>query len=186
MKSKLFYNILHVSLFTVLLCTLNIKCAKTEDVVPVDNTIDTTNISDTIYYGFVLNEVLYDPPADNLGDANGDGNRHFDEDEFVEFVNSSATSLDISGYKLYDADRLLTNTANHEFPANTILNPGQAVVVFGGGTPTGNFGGSLVFAASNRTLNFPKGLNLKSCTILLHQVQIFPRFQKDPLRYQVS
>lgn len=153
MKSKLFYKILHISFFTALLCTLNIKCAKTEDVEPVDNTVDSTSTTDTIYYGFVLNEVLYDPPADAPGDANGDGNRHFDEDEFVEFVNSSATSLDISGYKLYDADRLLINTANHEFPANTILNPGQAVVVFGGGTPTGNFGGSLVFAASNQTLN---------------------------------
>ena len=153
MKSKLFYNILHISLFSVLLCTLNIKCAKTEDVVPIDNTIDTTNISDTIYYGFVLNEVLYDPPSGSPGDANGDGIRDPNDDEFVELVNSSATSLDISGYKLYDADRLLINTANHEFPANTILNPGQAVVVFGGGTPTGKFGGSLVFAASNQTLN---------------------------------
>lgn len=153
MKSKLIYNILHVSLFTVLLCTLNIKCAKTEDVVPIDNTIDTTNISDTIYYGFVLNEVLYDPPSGSPGDANGDGIRDANDDEFVELVNSSATSLDISGYKLYDADRLSINTANHEFPANTILNPGQAVVVFGGGTPTGNFGGSLVFAASGQVLN---------------------------------
>ena len=153
MKSKLFYNILHISLFTVLLCTLNIKCAKTEDVVPIDNTIDTTNISDTIYYGFVLNEVLYDPPSGSPGDANGDGIIDANDDEFVELVNSSATSLDISGYKLYDADRLSINTANHEFPANTILNPGQAVVVFGGGTPTGNFGGSLVFAASGKVLN---------------------------------
>jgi hypothetical protein len=153
MKSKLFYNFLHVSFFTVLLCTLNIKCAKTEDVVPIDNTIDTTNISDTIYYGFVLNEVLYDPPSGSPGDANGDGIRDANDDEFVELVNSSATSLDISGYKLYDADRLSINTANHEFPANTILNPGQAVVVFGGGTPTGNFGGSLVFAASGQVLN---------------------------------
>lgn len=153
MKSKLFYNILHISLFTVLLCSLNIKCAKTEDVVPIDNTIDTTNISDTIYYGFVLNEVLYDPPSGSPGDANGDGIRDANDDEFVELVNSSATSLDISGYKLYDADRLSINSANHEFPANTILNPGQAVVVFGGGTPTGNFGGSLVFAASGQVLN---------------------------------
>ena len=153
MKSKLFYNFLHISFFTVLLCTLNIKCAKTEDVVPIDNTIDTTNISDTIYYGFVLNEVLYDPPSGSPGDANGDGTRDANDDEFVELVNSSATSLDISGYKLYDADRLSINTANHEFPANTILNPGQAVVVFGGGTPTGNFGGSLVFAASGQVLN---------------------------------
>ena len=153
MKSKLFYKILHITFFTILLCSVNIRCAKTDDVVLVDNTNDSTGTIDTVYYGFVLNEVLYDPPANAPGDANGDGNRHFDEDEFVEFVNSSATSLDISGYKLYDADRLLINTANHEFPSNTILNPGQAVVVFGGGTPTGNFGGSLVFAASNQTLN---------------------------------
>ena len=153
MKSKLFYKILHITFFTVLLCTVNIRCAKTEDVVLVDNTNDSTSTIDTIYYGFVLNEVLYDPPSGSPGDANGDGIRDANEDEFVELVNSSATSLDISGYKLYDADRLSINTANHEFPANTILNPGQAVVVFGGGTPTGNFGGSLVFAASVQVLN---------------------------------
>jgi hypothetical protein len=153
MKSKLFYKILHITFFTVLLCTVNIRCAKTDDVVPIDNTIDSTGTTDTIYYGFVLNEVLYDPPSGSPGDANGDGIRDANDDEFVEFVNSSATSLDISGYKLYDADRLSINSANHEFPANTILNPGQAVVVFGGGTPTGNFGGSLVFAASGQVLN---------------------------------
>ena len=153
MKSKLFYKILHITFFTVVLCTVNIRCAKTEDVVPIDNTIDSTETTDTIYYGFVLNEVLYDPPSGSPGDANGDGIRDANDDEFVELVNSSSTSLDISGYKLYDADRLSINTANHEFPANTILNPGQAVVVFGGGTPTGNFGGSLVFAASGQVLN---------------------------------
>ena len=153
MKSKLFYKILHITFFTVLLCTVNIRCAKTEDVIPIDNTIDNTGTTDTIYYGFVLNEVLYDPPSGNTGDVNGDGIRDANDDEFVELVNSSATSLDISGYKLYDAVRLSINTANHEFPANTILNPGQAVVVFGGGTPTGNFGGSLVFAASGQVLN---------------------------------
>ena len=153
MKSKLFYKILHITFFTILLCTVNIRCAKTEDVVPVDNTNDSTSTIDTIYYGFVLNEVLYDPPSGSPGDANGDGIRDANDDEFVELINSSANSLDISGYKLYDADRLSINTANHEFPANTILNPGQAVVVFGGGTPTGNFGGSLVFAASGQVLN---------------------------------
>ena len=153
MKSKLFYKILHISFFTILLCTVNIRCAKTEDVVPIDNTIDSTGTIDTIYYGFVLNEVLYDPPDGSPGDANGDGTRGANDDEFVELVNSSTTSLDISGYKLYDAVRLSINTANHEFPSNTILNPGQAVVVFGGGTPTGDFGGSLVFAASGQVLN---------------------------------
>ena len=153
MKSKLFYKILHITFFTILLCILNIRCAKTVDVIPLDNTNDSTGTIDTIYYGFVLNEVLYDPPSGSLGDANGDGIRDANDDEFVELVNSSANSLDIGGYKLYDADRLSINTANHEFPANTILNPGQAVVVFGGGTPTGNFGGSLVFVASGQVLN---------------------------------
>ena len=153
MKSKLFYKILHITFFTILLSTVNIRCAKTDDVVPIDNSNDSTGTIDTIYYGFVLNEVLYDPPSGSPGDANGDGIRDANDDEFVELVNSSANNLDISGYKLYDADRLSINTANHEFPANTILNPGQAVVVFGGGTPTGNFGGSLVFAASGQVLN---------------------------------
>jgi len=154
MKSKLFYKILHVSFFTVLICTLNIRCAKTEDIVPINNTIYSTGTTDTIYYGFVLNEVLYDPPTDTIeGDANGDGNRDANDDEFVEFVNSSESSLDISGYKLFDSDRLAANTHNHQFPTNTVLSPGQAVVVFGGGTPNSSFGDALIFTSSNQVLN---------------------------------
>ena len=136
MKSKLFYKILHVSFFTVLICPLNIRCAKTEDIVPINNTIDSTGTTDTIYYGFVLNEVLYDPPTDSIeGDANGE------------------SSLDISGYKLFDSDRLAANTPNHQFPTNTVLSPGQAVVVFGGGTPNSSFGDALIFTSSNQVLN---------------------------------
>lgn len=154
MKSKLFYKILHVSFFTVLICTLNIRCAKTEDIIPINNTIDSTGTTDTIYYGFVLNEVLYDPPTDTIeGDANGDGIRDANDDEFVEFVNSSESSLDISGYKLFDSDRLAANTPNHQFPTNTVLSPGQAVVVFGGGTPNSSFGDALIFTSSNQVLN---------------------------------
>jgi hypothetical protein len=153
MKSKLFYKILLFTFFTVLICTLNIRCAKTEDIIPIDNTIDSTGNTDTIYYGFVLNEVLYDPPDTIEGDANGDGNRDANDDEFVEFVNSSESSLDISGYKLFDSDRLAANTPNHQFPTNTVLSPGQAVVVFGGGTPNGSFGDALIFTSSNQVLN---------------------------------
>ena len=153
MKSEFLYKILQITFFITLLFIVNLQCAKTQDVVPVDNTIDTSGSANTIYYGFVLNEVLYDPPSSNSGDANGDGIRDANDDEFVELVNNSVTSLDISGYKIYDADRLAINTANHEFPSNTILNPGQAVIVFGGGIPTGDFGGSLVFAASDQVLN---------------------------------
>lgn len=153
MKSKFLYKILQITFFITVLFIVNLQCAKTQDVVTVDNTIDTSGSANTIYYGFVLNEVLYDPPSGNSGDANGDGIRDANDDEFVELVNSSVTSLDITGYKIYDADRLAINTANHEFPSNTILNPGQAVIVFGGGIPNGDFGGSLVFAASDQVLN---------------------------------
>jgi hypothetical protein len=153
MKSIISKNYLLFTSIISLIFIVNIKCSKTQDVVPIEDTTTPIDSTNNVYYGFVLNEVLYDPPSGNAGDANGDGNRDANQDEFVEFVNSSEYSLDISGYKLFDADRLVTNTPNHEFPTNTVLSPGQAVVVFGGGTPNGNFGGSLVFAASSQVLN---------------------------------
>ena len=45
----------------------------------------------------VINEILADPAADLAGDANGDGVRGTYDDEFVEIVNSSAGSIDLSG-----------------------------------------------------------------------------------------
>ena len=96
---------------------------------------------------------MYDPPSGLDGDANGDGVRDPNDDEFVEFVNDTDSIMDLSGYKIYDATRLAAGTPNHEFPESTLINPGQAVVVFGGGTPLGNFGGAQVFTASNQVLN---------------------------------
>ena len=43
----------------------------------------------------IINEVLYDPPSGIAGDANGDGTREAQEDEFIEFVNLGGT-LDLS------------------------------------------------------------------------------------------
>jgi hypothetical protein len=96
----------------------------------------------------VINEVHYDPANDLPGDANGDGNRDYAEDEFIEFYNSSSESLDISGFTISDSDQL-----RHTFPAPSIIPPNKMLVVFGGGTPTGNFGGSVVQTASETELN---------------------------------
>ena len=96
----------------------------------------------------VINEVHYDPANDLPGDANGDGNRDYAEDEFIEFYNSSSESLDISGFIISDSDQL-----RHTFPASSIIPPNKMLVVFGGGTPTGNFGGSVVQTASETELN---------------------------------
>ena len=153
------YLLLYVFLTPFLL--FNNQCAKTKDVELINDNTDSTgnnldssgNNVDTIYYGFVLNEVLYDPPSGLDGDANGDGVRDPNDDEFVEFVNDTDSIMDLSGYKIYDATRLAAGTPNHEFPESTLINPGQAVVVFGGGTPSGNFGGAQVFTASNQVLN---------------------------------
>ena len=96
----------------------------------------------------IINEVHYDPASDITGDANGDGTRDSAEDEFIEFYNDSNASLDISGYTVSDGAEL-----RHTFPASTIIPANKMLVVFGGGIPTGSFGGSTVQTASEGELN---------------------------------
>jgi hypothetical protein len=99
------------------------------------------------FVGFLINEVLYDPPSDLPGDANGDGTRSPLEDEFIEFINSGP-ELDLSGYTISDADEV-----RHVFPDGSILPVNGILVIFGGGTPTGDFGGAIVQIATSGQLN---------------------------------
>ncbi|MEE2789447.1 MAG: lamin tail domain-containing protein, partial [Myxococcota bacterium] len=101
----------------------------------------------------IVNEFLVDPPREPLGDANGDGVFDTTEDEFIEFVNASPEPLDISGYRLYDTAGLGNERPVHVFPNNTVLAPWSALVVFGGGMPTGEFGGALVQTAQSMKLS---------------------------------
>jgi hypothetical protein len=105
--------------------------------------------------GFIINEVLFDPPGGDAGDANRDGTRSASADEFIEFVNDSDTPMDLSGFTLYDATNFATRTPLHTFPANTIVAPKSVYVLFGGGTPTGDFSGATVAVsdAGNMSLN---------------------------------
>jgi len=101
----------------------------------------------------IINEVHYDPATDNItGDANGDGVRDALQDEFIEFYNNSNATLDISGYTVSDGAAL-----RHTFPASTIIPANNMLVVFGGGSPTGSFGGSIVQTASEGELNLNNG-----------------------------
>ena len=93
---------------------------------------------------FVINEIHADPASGTDGDANGDGVRDFSADEFVELVNASADDVDISGWTLSDGFSM-----RHTFPAGSVVAGNCSVVVFGGNTPTGSFGGSLVQTASS-------------------------------------
>jgi uncharacterized protein (TIGR03437 family) len=105
----------------------------------------------------LINEILADVPPDSAntanveGDANRDGVRGAGDDEFIELLNNSDALLDLSGVVVADS------TSNRfTFPANATLAAGQAVVIFGGGSPPSHdpaFGGALVFAASSLGLN---------------------------------
>jgi len=99
----------------------------------------------------VINEILADPSA-TAGDANGDGTIDTTQDEFVEIVNSTASNMDISGWTLNDAIGV-----RHMFPAGTLIPANCSVVVFGGGTPSGTFGNSLVQTASTGMLGLNNG-----------------------------
>jgi predicted extracellular nuclease len=101
---------------------------------------------------FVINEIHADPASGLAGDANGDGIRDFSQDEFVEIVNTSASDIDVSGWTLADGFG-----QRHVFPAGSVVESGCAVVVFGGNTPTGAFGASLVQIASSGSLGLNNG-----------------------------
>jgi hypothetical protein len=94
-----------------------------------------------------VNEFLADPPTGLSGDANRDGVRDAYDDEFIELVNISASILDISGWTVSDDTQV-----RHIFPQSTYLHDGCGIVVFGGGSPTGNFGGSIVQVSSSGRL----------------------------------
>ena len=88
----------------------------------------------------VINEIHADPAFGSAGDANQDGTRDFSDDEFLEIVNVSCRTLDLSGLSILDDIEL-----RHTFASGT-LQPCEPVVVFGGG------GGIAQHVASTGTL----------------------------------
>ncbi|MGI9647863.1 MAG: ExeM/NucH family extracellular endonuclease [Acidimicrobiia bacterium] len=107
----------------------------------------------------VINEIHADPASGTAGDANGDGTRDSGDDEFVEIYNDSGSAVDISGWTISDGFGL-----RHTFPTNTVIDHQCAVVVFGGDTVTGPFGGAVTQTASSGAL----GLNNTGDTVTLN------------------
>ena len=104
------------------------------------------------WLGFMINEVFYDPPSGAAGDANGDGTRDANEDEFIEFYNSGL-EIDISGYTITDNRPADGEQLRHTFPTGSIIPANGVLVLFGGGNPSGDFGNSVVQTASEGMLN---------------------------------
>lgn len=114
-------------------------------------------LSTTVFGQLIINEVLYDPSNNALdGDANGDGVYDQEEDSFIEFVNNSMSPLDVSGYQIWDDTT--SGLLKYTIAPNTEIPAMGALVVFGGGTPTGTFGGAIVQVADTSA----DGLNLNN------------------------
>ncbi len=124
----------------------------------LENSADTTDCDDPVP-PITINEILADPAGDLTGDANGDGVRDSGADEFVEIVNTTGGALDVSGWTLADGF-----TVRHTFPAGSVIPSQCAIVVFGGGVPTGDFGNAIVQTASGGSL----GLNNSGDTITIN------------------
>lgn len=84
----------------------------------------------------VINEI-HAQPDPYRGDANGDGSIGFYDDEFIELVNVSDFPAQIEGWTVWNSEGM-----QHEFYPGTIVPPGTAILIFGGGLPSGDFGGS--------------------------------------------
>jgi predicted extracellular nuclease len=115
--------------------------------------------------GWIVNEIHADPASDLSGDANGDGVRDATQDEFVEIANTTGAPQDISGWMLSDSVAV-----RHVFPAGTVVADGCVIVVFGGGTPVGVFGGAVVQVATSGAL----GLNNGGDSVILRDLSANP------------
>lgn len=88
------------------------------------------NVANEAYQGLIINEVNFQ--SGNNQDYNYDG--FIDEnDDFIEIVNKSKKTIDISEYKIYDEESF--NNGNFKrpkfvVPERTYLYPGQVYLIF--------------------------------------------------------
>lgn len=99
----------------------------------------------TASYGqLIINEVLYDPSNTALeGDANGDGTYDQTQDEFIEFINTGTTDLNVSKYQIFDKVIATGVKTRRHTMGNFNIPSNGAIVIFGGGTAVGSFGGAI-------------------------------------------
>ncbi len=100
----------------------------------------------------LINEVMPNPTTD----SNGDGTKDTTADEYVELVNVGAQPLDLTGWSLSDG-----TSVRHRFATGSVIAPGGALVVFGGGTAKLSAGTTVLQVATSKAL----GLNNTGDTV---------------------
>lgn len=130
-----------------------------------DGTAELQVTDDGDVQDFIINEILARPSAGPGGDSNQDGVTDFEQDEFIEFVNVSAAPIDLAGWEVHDGPNpVFSQNPAYLFQFGTVLEPGCAFVVFGGGT-TDFLGGTAQYAISNGFGPFGNGLGNNGDTV---------------------
>jgi hypothetical protein len=102
----------------------------TVDTSTADVTVTVSGVSPPVVGDLAVNEVLVDVPEGV--DVNGDGVADAPQEQFVELVNRSSWTVDLDGATLWVKG---VDTPRHTFGTGVLM-PGEAVVLFGGGTPS--------------------------------------------------
>jgi hypothetical protein len=116
-----------------------------------------------------MNEFM---AADNVSDTNCDTSTTGTYDEFIELVNVSSKVLDLTGVTIADSS-MTRHTFAPAASGSMILQPGKAVVVWGGGAP-GCTGITNWFVASSSQLSLNDAgdtitiANAAAMTLLTH------------------
>lgn len=115
----------------------------------------TLTINDDETPDIYINEIHADPASGLNGDADRNGTRDGNDDEFVEIVNNQDTAIDISNWEFYNESDL-----KHKFPSGTVIPAKSALVLFADESvsPRGNFGGAIVQSSNeSSTLSLVNG-----------------------------
>jgi endonuclease/exonuclease/phosphatase family metal-dependent hydrolase len=104
-----------------------------------------------------INEFL---PHPNTNPSTGQPD--FDQ-QFVELVNTGAAALDVSGWKVHDAESFSgAKPARHTFPAGTTLAPGSVYVVYSGAPAVPAGATNAAYANGMDGLRLNRGTNVGS------------------------
>lgn len=111
----------------------------------IPRSFSSVNIPD--YPSLTINELHSKPDAVH-GDANNNGSVGTLSDEFLEIINTADTTISLDKWIISD-----NSEDRHIVEPGTNLLPGQPLLIFGQNSFVGDFGGSIVQAASTDRLS---------------------------------